>query len=79
MLTLCLVGTLMIRRPCPQRQKNTSGWSSFKQDTSLRKKSCQFNLETTEPMLLKIVFYINKIPNLDHVSQKCYERVKIFT
>lgn len=39
----------------------------FKKDGSPRKKSHQFYLETIELMLLKNVFYINKILRLDHV------------
>ena len=63
----------------PPKTKKYKWMVIFKQESSLRKKSCQFDLETIESMLLKIVFYINKILNPDHVPQKCYEWVKRFT
>lgn len=63
----------------PPKTKKYKWMLIFKQDGSLRKKSCQFYLETIESMLLKIVFYINKILNPDHVPQKCHEWVKRFT
>lgn len=63
----------------PAKTKKHKWTVIFKLDGSLRKKSCQFYLEAVESMLLKIVFYINKILNLDHVPQKCYEWAKRFT